>query len=91
MKLLVATKSLTYATRRFKAGDEFEAKPRDARLLIAIGKAKAVREVSKIAPPPPEVTLAALRAEYELVIGRRPFMGWGADMLRAKISDARKR
>lgn len=32
--------------------------------------------------------LTELRAEYERVIGRRPFMGWGGDVLRQKIVDA---
>lgn len=29
-----------------------------------------------------------LRAEYERVIGRKPYMGWKADMLRQKIAEA---
>jgi hypothetical protein len=40
--------------------------------------------------PKPEQTgdLSELRAEYERVIGRRPFMGWGAEVLRKKIAEA---
>lgn len=38
---MIATRDLTYATRRLKAGDDFEAKKlRDAKLLAAIGKAR---------------------------------------------------
>lgn len=32
--------------------------------------------------------LAALRAEYAEKIGKRPFMGWGAEELRARIGEA---
>jgi hypothetical protein len=38
---LIATKKLTYATRHLVAGDPFEARDRDARILIGIRKAKA--------------------------------------------------
>jgi hypothetical protein len=47
MKKMVATKSMTYRTRRLCAGDEFEANRRDARVLAAIGKAKAAAEPAK--------------------------------------------
>lgn len=33
--------------------------------------------------------LVALRAEYERVVGKRPFMGWKADELREKIAAAK--
>ncbi|HLR78529.1 MAG TPA: hypothetical protein VK062_05720 [Burkholderiaceae bacterium] len=36
----------------------------------------------------PEDEKAALRAEYERVMGKRPFMGWDADKLRDKIAAA---
>lgn len=41
--------------------------------------------------PQPDLTddLAALRAEYERVSGRKPFYGWTADKLREKISAAK--
>lgn len=42
---MIATKTLRYGTRSLRAGDEFEASPRDARVLQAIGKAEV--------PPPP--------------------------------------
>jgi hypothetical protein len=47
MKKMVATKSMTYRTRRLRAGDEFEANRRDARVLTAIGKAKVAAEPVK--------------------------------------------
>lgn len=40
MPNLIATKPLTYATRRLLPGDEFVARNRDARVLVAIRKAK---------------------------------------------------
>lgn len=40
MTILIATKTLTYDTRRLRPGDEFVARSRrDARVLKAIGKA----------------------------------------------------
>jgi hypothetical protein len=37
---VTATKDFRYGTRRLKAGDEFDARESDARLLVAIGKAQ---------------------------------------------------
>lgn len=36
----------------------------------------------------PADDIAELRAEYERVIGKRPFPGWKADALREKIAEA---
>lgn len=57
MRRMVATKQFSYATRRLHPGDEFDARPRDARLLIAIKKAEEwrPRKVSRIPPPPPDL------------------------------------
>lgn len=52
MQKLIATKSMTYATRRLMPGDAFEARPADARLLIAIKKAKADRVPGTVPAPP---------------------------------------
>lgn len=94
---LIATKPLTYKTRRLQADDLFEARPRDARILIAIGKA---RDAGLSANPAPKATaqahstgtvdIKALRAEYAAVAGKKAFNGWKADDLRAKIAEARK-
>jgi len=41
------------------------------------------------APKPAEPDeMAALRAEYERVFGKRPFMGWDAEALRQKMAEA---
>lgn len=41
MKKMIAMKSMRYQTRRLRAGDEFDATRTDARVLTALGKAKA--------------------------------------------------
>jgi hypothetical protein len=84
---LIATKSLVYATRRLLPDDAFQAKPRDARILCAIGKARyavAASEASQTHPAVDDIT--ALRAEYAAVFGKRPFMGWDAATLRVKLA-----
>jgi hypothetical protein len=54
---LVATRTLSYATRRLQAGDRFEAINRDARVLKAIGKARDDYDapVTGALPNPPPV------------------------------------
>lgn len=37
----------------------------------------------------PAADVPALRAEYQALVGKRPFPGWDADTLRAKIAAAR--
>lgn len=98
---LIATKSMIYGTRRLLPGDMFDAPDRDARVLIGIRKAKdgTTRTPGKVPPPPEDVArkieqatggdVAALRAEYEALVGKRPFMGWTADQLRDRIREAR--
>ncbi|WP_266018441.1 hypothetical protein [Brucella intermedia] len=43
---LIATRTMTYATRRLSPGDRFFAPTADARVLVAIQKAKAFVEDS---------------------------------------------
>lgn len=89
---LIAVRPLTYATRRLQAGDEFEASSQDARVLIAVKRAKSVDEASEPGPAPssqpPMDDIAALRDEYLAAIGKRPFNGWDAAELRKRISAA---
>ncbi|WP_313444515.1 hypothetical protein [Brevundimonas sp.] len=80
---LIATKTMTYATRRLQAEDTFTASRRDARILVAIGKARYVSS-DAIA----DDDLPALRDAYKSKLGKRPFNGWDADTLRAKIAEA---
>ena len=60
-KRLIATKDLSYATRALKAGDPFTASHSDARVLIALGRAREVpqeQEQSTFKVPPPPVVQA---------------------------------
>lgn len=60
---LIATRDFSYKTRRLRAGDDIPGvSERDARILIAIGKAKHARQSGKVAPPPSEVTERAAAA-----------------------------
>jgi hypothetical protein len=81
MKEMEATKRLRYGTRRMLAGDTFMARPRDARLLEAIGRARPY-----VAPPDP---LAPLREEAEAA-GVKVDGRWGEDRLREEIAGAAK-
>ena len=73
-------KKSNYMTRAMKAAD-----PRFARILGKLGyeHADMVAEQEDDADD-----LAALRAEYQDVIGKKPFNGWDAATLRAKIAEA---
>lgn len=98
---MIAIRPFRYATRALRAGEGFIAKSkRDARILVAIGKARVKRDPGKIDPPPAGLAqkiaatatpddLPALRAEYQAATGKRAFHGWGAETLRAKIEEAR--
>ncbi|APZ53130.1 hypothetical protein [Salipiger abyssi] len=74
-------KSSGYMTRALAHRD-----PRFARILGNLGyEGRDMRAASEPEDTPDE--MAALRAEYEAVIGKRPFYGWDAETLRAKISE----
>lgn len=66
-------------------------KARDPRFAKIAGKLYGTRalEAEKPAPIVPADDLSFLRAEYQRVIGKRPFNGWKADELRAKIAAAK--
>lgn len=51
MRRLIASGSMTYATRRLSAGDLFTASPRDARLLLALKRAKEAPDEISVVPP----------------------------------------
>lgn len=107
MKNLIAVRPFRYATRQLRAGEHFSTKTeRDARILIATGRAKLdeARAKTHLPPPPVEIvekvrstvasrpmpteTMEELRARYHEVFGKRPFMGWDAETLKAKIAEA---
>lgn len=90
---MIATKDMTYATRRLKAGDEIaDVSGPNARLLSALGRARLVEpgETKKaVAAEVQHDALVDLRDEYQRVTGgRRPFNGWDADQLRERIAAA---
>lgn len=88
---LQATRDFSYGTRRLKAGQVFEAPRAEARLWLLTKRAQ-VAPAAAVKPPPPvapeDGELAAARAEYERVVGKKPFYGWDAAMLREKIAAA---
>ena len=89
MPELVATRRLTYATRRLTAGDTFNARSeRHARVLVAIKKARRPGVESETVDPTPVGDVKSLREKYTEVVGSRPFMGWDAETLAAKIAEA---
>ena len=83
-----ALKAMTYATRRLRAGDEFDAPRRDARILAAIGRADYAQAAAAAAPVEPVDPLADARAEYQAKIGKRPFHGWDIATIKAKMAEA---
>ena len=58
---------------------------RDPRFARVLGKLGYEGRAMRAAPVVDE--MAALRAEYEDLAGKRPFMGWDAETLRAKITE----
>jgi hypothetical protein len=116
MPKLTATKAMSYATRRLLPGDEFVARNRDARLLVAIDKARyseaapersakptrkhdavdhdadgrkvGVRKTPVDKDPVDKEKLAKLRADYQEVIGKKPFARWDAAELQKRIDEA---
>ena len=84
MKDLITTKPLRYANKSMLPGDGFSASARDADILVRLGRA---RYDTKDA-----VTddLPTLRAEYQTVVGKKPFHGWDAETLKAKIAEAKE-
>lgn len=64
---LVALKDDVYGSRKLKAGEAFDASDRDAKILIALKRAKDpnAREPGKIDPPPARVVAKMEKAAAE--------------------------
>lgn len=82
-------RSQTYMDRAMRSSDR-----RYARVLEKLGYGRPKTPAAPAAVEtqlPAEIPddLAVLRAEYEELVGKRPFMGWDADKLREKIAEAR--
>lgn len=43
---LIANRSMTYNTRRLMPDEPFQAKPREARVLVAVGKARPAADAA---------------------------------------------
>ena len=71
-----------YMDRALKAKD-----PRYARILGKLGYERRDM-VADAVPVDDGYDLAALRAEYQDKVGKKPFHGWDADALREKIAAA---
>lgn len=76
--------------RALKASD-----PRFARILGKLGYSRSdmADAPSSLREPPKEPRTASasitdLRDEYQIVVGKKPFMGWDAETLAAKIAEA---
>jgi hypothetical protein len=63
MTALIATRTVRYGRTEYKEGEPFEASEKDAKLLIAIKKAKLVTKAPKIVDLSPEVMSRASKAE----------------------------
>lgn len=84
-------KHSSYMTRAMKARD-----PRFATILGKLGYERTdmqsadAKPKRKASPKPAAVSdIKVLRAEYQKVVGKRPFNGWDADTLKAKIDEAK--
>lgn len=77
---------MSYLTRAMKARN-----PVYRRIFEKMGYDTRVEQAAPEAEPAPAPVdeMAALRAEYEEALGKRPFMGWDADTLREKIAAAK--
>lgn len=74
-------KTSGYMTRALRHSD-----PRFSRVLGKLGYSG--RDMRPAIQEAQDDTLAGLREEYQRVIGKRPFHGWDADTIRAKIAEA---
>ena len=93
-------KKSSYMTRALKARD-----PRYVRILSNLGYERADMTADETAPVPKPAPRkenpspqgagldddrAVLRKQYQEIVGKKPFAGWDAETLKAKIADATK-
>lgn len=97
-KQMIATGPLRYGTRMLTAGDGLTVNGPTARLLEALGRAQRGTSRPQLDHDRDGLAggsvtaqgddIAALRAEYQTKLGKRPFNGWDAATLREKIAAA---
>jgi hypothetical protein len=84
MRNLIATKPLTYNTRRLKAGEGFTVRSdKDARILVALRKARAAP--AEVAAKTDDFDLDYLRNAYLEQKGEEPDKRWGAARLKREL------
>jgi hypothetical protein len=69
-------------TRALRAQD-----PRYARILGKLGYGRRDMQARQV--PDPEDEVKALREQYQTVVGKKPYHGWDAETLKAKIAEAK--
>lgn len=70
-------------------GREERMQLRYAEILQKLGRGTYMTRDMQAQARREDEALSALRAEYQEVVGKRPFHGWDADTLREKIAEAR--
>lgn len=73
---------------KHRNGREQPMQRRYADVLQKLGRGTYSTREMRPAAPSQDDDLSALRAEYQEVVGKRPFHGWGADELRKRIAEA---
>lgn len=71
-----------------KGGREQAMQKRYAKILNKLGRGTYMTRDMQAAEQRDDDELSRLRAEYQDVVGKRPFHGWDADMIRQKIAEA---
>lgn len=75
---------------RHKGGRKERMQRRYADVLQKLGRGTYMTRDMRatVEPDPAAEELARLRAQYQQVLGRRPYHGWDADELRQRIIEA---
>jgi hypothetical protein len=85
---LIAIVPHGYGTRRLKAGDEFEAPQGEARLWVAIGKARYAAETSRPPKDPPQP--APVRASPEPAAVPEPAVAAAVERMESLRAEAER-
>ena len=72
-----------YMTRAMKSKD-----PRFARILSKLGYDRRDMVAQSEPAGPVQDDLTDLRAEYQEVVGKKPYHGWSAEEIRSRIAQA---
>ena len=73
---------------KHRSGREQAMNRKFADVLQKLGRGTYSTRELKPAAPGQDDALSALRAEYQEVVGKRPYHGWDAGTLREKIAEA---